>query len=238
MFPTLNAQQLSGRRSKKLLAEDMFVIGYSLCNKLEDQRLRKILKQCGAKQDDSANVSIGPNDEGDTQTLTILCAELKTTVNVLQTLVKTLVSRIDTLESEATEMKIQLKRFSEPKETKKSDQIEIIFEAEVHHDMQGVPQKPEKKNDISEDLTEADTIVRLDDDDSGEYRHSTEERRNILQGKRSQYKVKASNQDDMTTENRFAALDKNSDEKVLKFKLHFQLTKITSLLLICSMLGD
>ena len=101
--PSLTDQELCHRRKKKLILDDIYVIGYSLINGLEDRRVRNLLKSDHTKENDTLNKS---DIDGEVNPLIQICAELKTTCNKLTSQVKSLETRILVLESELNEVKL------------------------------------------------------------------------------------------------------------------------------------
>ena len=90
-IPTLSDKKLCGRRNMKKIASDIYTIGYSLISGLEDSKLKQILKKDRTKLNDSLSTTqVIDTDDGEKESLILVCAELKTTVNVLTTLVKQL----------------------------------------------------------------------------------------------------------------------------------------------------
>ena len=55
-LPQYSVNKLYARRSKLLMSEDVYIIGYSVINTLEDKRLKKILK--GEQQVEAINNSV------------------------------------------------------------------------------------------------------------------------------------------------------------------------------------
>ena len=65
-FPQYNGCELFARRKKAYLAEDIYILGHCLVNKLEDRRLKNIVK--GNQANESTNViqdEVSPNSDLD-----------------------------------------------------------------------------------------------------------------------------------------------------------------------------
>ena len=99
------------RRKSDLLAEDVYVFGFSAINALPDRRLSKCLKPTLDLNSTSLSEhedDISTNDAHDIQSLTEMCILLRDEVKTLQKTVKTHVNRISVLETQFTAAQIQL----------------------------------------------------------------------------------------------------------------------------------
>ena len=99
----LSSRDLFARRKKKLIVEDIYIVSYSLINKLEHIRLRKILKSDPASE--SVMIQEDVNDMDDDNNILHTCTQLKATADQLFKQVNSLVIRVDSLESELTAVK-------------------------------------------------------------------------------------------------------------------------------------
>ena len=109
-FPQYNGCELFARRKKAYLAEDIYILGHCLVNKLEDRRLKNIVK--GNQANESTNViqdEVSPNSDLD---ILQTCTSLKSTMDLLVTQVKGLVLRVGTLEKDVTSMKIMVQHLT------------------------------------------------------------------------------------------------------------------------------
>ena len=102
-LPKYAERELYARRKGELLAEDIYVFGFSAINALPDRRLTQCLKPL-LDLDSTSLSEHEPNtvDNGDIQSLTELCIELQEKVKNLQETVKVQTNRITALETQIT----------------------------------------------------------------------------------------------------------------------------------------
>ena len=211
--PIFASHELCNRRTKKKLKEDIYVIGNSLVNALEDKKLRKLFKN-GKQSENDSTVLSDSDGESDNASLLEVCASLKTTVAVLMNKVTLLESRIKTLESESTKSKDnnfkldELLDESEPsivsdaqsiidldmddvpntaeQQQNKKPNKKITVIADVHKDINGVPQPCIKKkstvecDEISVRKSPSKKSKSFPYQPKDEFTHTTHQRRNIL----------------------------------------------------------
>ena len=111
--PNYQGQQLRRRRKKKMLIEDIYIIGNGTVNSLEDKKLCSILTDDSKSFQHDSIVSVNSDSETcEKNTLDLdlfeTCTRLKSSVTELMKTVKSLESRIETMESEATKMKLTI----------------------------------------------------------------------------------------------------------------------------------
>ena len=110
-LPQYSVNKLYARRSKLLMSEDVYIIGYSVINTLEDKRLKKILK--GEQQVEAINDSVfsvtqeDPSDGEEKVNLLVMCTELKVTVETLTTEIYRLRTRVCELEEQFSDIVIK-----------------------------------------------------------------------------------------------------------------------------------
>ena len=104
LFPEFSCSALIARRKKKLLAEDIYVIGYCVVNNQKDKRLSNILKA----EPENTSLTIEENEESDITQALNSCVPIKLVTNELSSTVKDLLSRIQHLEEEVTSLKLKL----------------------------------------------------------------------------------------------------------------------------------
>ena len=102
-LPQFKSYKLYARRSKSLMVEDIYIIGYCLLNKLEDKRLKNILME--GPPNESLPVS-EEEDEHRDKDLLLMCVELKASVERLTTEMQRLRTRVGVLEDELSNEKI------------------------------------------------------------------------------------------------------------------------------------
>ena len=71
---------VGGRRNMTLLAEDIYIIGYSVVSKLEDRRLKKLVKFQHSNTLDMSHLSENQDEVIDIKELMLLCMDLKSEV--------------------------------------------------------------------------------------------------------------------------------------------------------------
>ena len=149
--PNYHGQQLRRRRKKKMLIEDIYILGNCTVNSLEDKKLRSILTDDNKSSQQDSIVSVNSDSETcENNTLDLdlfeTCIRLKSSVTELMKTVKSLESRIETMESEATRMKLTIANLKDRKqsETVFSESIDSqstqnpntkVIRAEVHKDI-------------------------------------------------------------------------------------------------------
>ena len=104
ILPKYEDSELFSRRSKILLIEDVYIIGYTVINKLEGKKLKKIIK--GDPTKDASLQEDGATDLIDTKDVVITCVELKIALQVLTVRFNQALKRVDELEDEVSSLKI------------------------------------------------------------------------------------------------------------------------------------
>ena len=207
VFP-LDNYDLSERRKASCLAEDVYLLGFSLVSKRQHTRLKKILKknpkdttsvEKSCASDDANNLAeIKPTDKVDSGELLAACLSLQKTVKDLNIQVKELTQRVNILEGQVGVLKSAeegpiaesetisnstIVSCSQPSNVSLSNTRQII--AEVHRDVDGIEQMPVlNRDDKSSDSVKSDV-----------FRHTDRDRKNILVGKRRFVKLKAAASD-------------------------------------------
>ena len=87
IITVLTNRELFSRRKKKYIAEDIYLIGFSLVNNMEHAALRKILKQ-----NNEESVSLLEESSSDSSDILETCTALKSTVDRLLSQVNGLVN--------------------------------------------------------------------------------------------------------------------------------------------------
>ena len=221
--PSLHGHVLRLRRKKKNITGDIYVIGNSLVNGLEDKKLQRLLK----KEECSLNESEVSSDSDKDDNITInprnlmeACVSWKSEVVALTGKVNSLESRLKDLEAEITMSKhlkkrtekkspsaslcdlftdseddsdsVIVKMISPPRPNPKAYQT--IVAAEVHADINGKPQMPQigqRNTNINEVITKAETPLKNTSAPlHGDFRHTTTERRNIINGRKPRGNLK------------------------------------------------
>ena len=101
--PSLFGHELIKRKKQNTLIDDIYVIGYSLVNGLEDRKIKKVLKADNENCNDSLNESNTLISDPSNRALITICAELKAAVRKLENNIKTLGARITEVEDENSE---------------------------------------------------------------------------------------------------------------------------------------
>ena len=133
IITVLTNRELFSRRKKKYIAEDIYLIGFSLVNNIEYAALRKILKP-----NNEESVSLLEESSSDSSDILETCTALKSTVDRLLSQVNGLVNRVSTLESEVTSMKAIV---TELQETHKQSVTESTLEEPAETVTQSCQQK-------------------------------------------------------------------------------------------------
>ena len=104
-----NQYELITRRKKKLICEDIYVLGYCVVNGLEDRRLKNIVKPKPANDSviSEADTSLQDNEELD---LRQFCVSLKSAVDALTTQVCRLKTRVGILEEDLTSANCEIQK--------------------------------------------------------------------------------------------------------------------------------
>ena len=166
------------RRKSSLIAEDIYVIGFSIVSKKKHKNLNKIFKK--SKPDGDTEVLTSKSVENkpniiDTTELFSMCISFRNEIKTLNSTTKDLEVKVHLLEEELYLLKMAKSNINlhQPANT-----IEVI--ADVHQDINGnkqiptgLPKKP---------VCKEPEIVELDssDDNSSPFRHTTFDRKRIL----------------------------------------------------------
>ena len=220
--------ELCNRHKKSALADDIYVIGYSVVSEQEHKRLKKVLKSKTDAGDITLTQGEPVNPTTEDSELLVMCHSLREQVWELLSRVASLSSRVESLESELTGLKILRldDRKRNEKEKIKSDVHEISknvpvpiinplkkstlkVTAEVHNDINGIPQVTNKINtlaemnkieSIEETQDEAESIKESQDEaEDISFRHTSMERRNILRKNRRRKKLSLHNRKELNT---------------------------------------
>ena len=98
--------ELCNRRKKSALADDIYVIGYSVVSEQEHKRLKKVLKRKTDAGDITLTQGEPVNPTTEDSELLVMCHSLREQVGELLGRVASLSSRVESLESELTGLKI------------------------------------------------------------------------------------------------------------------------------------
>ena len=184
LFPLVD-YDLIERRKVASLAEHIYVLGFSLISKTEHKSLARRLKNKGIR--DQSIVMKNQKEENDILELVATCLALKNNVKELNSKISLLTDRILILEDEVCSLKSTVPSSINPpevlpltdknvsqEEVKSADKPTLVVSAEVHHDINGVKQKPLPIFN--------DDIEVLDSPDKSEtaFRHTRKDRKNIL----------------------------------------------------------
>ena len=186
---SMSNRELTRRKKRNRVIEDIYIIGNSLVNGLEDKNMRKVLKKENINDD-----TLSTSDSESNESMVQICAELKLYCNSLKDEVKKLEDRILILETEMSDMKksttCHLKqsytKYSKENETSTGESFgkknKILVKVDVHKDIDGNTQKisvPSTKDD------DPDIITIEPDSDTGNpdaFRHTQKDRKKILKG--------------------------------------------------------
>ena len=106
ILPHLKGYELYARRSKALLVEDVYIIGFSLVSKIEDKRIKKnVIK--GTIANESLSQEDITTDLLENKDLFTVCADLKSSVDIFRIRIKQLEDRVIELENEVTRSKME-----------------------------------------------------------------------------------------------------------------------------------
>ena len=215
--------ELCNRRKKSALADDIYVIGYSVVSEHEHKRLKKVLKSKTDAGDITLTQGEPVNPRTEDSELLVMCHSLREQVRELLGRVASLSSRVESLESELTGLKIlrldDRKRNDQEKIKPDVDEISkninplkkstVKVTAEVHNDINGIPQVTNKINtlaemnkieSIEETQDEAESIKESQDEaEDISFRHTSMERRNILRKNRRRKKLSLHNRKELNT---------------------------------------
>ena len=142
--PSLQEIELCYRRKMKLVAEDVYIIAYSLVNGLEHKGLKNHLKPDKEYSNESLNHL---NGEIFDVHLFKLCSDLMSLVSSLNNTVENLQMKVATLENNATQMKATVN--NNIKEISKKQ----VITADVHRDFNGNPQMPKNYTNATRPLS-------------------------------------------------------------------------------------
>ena len=116
---SIGDKELISRRKKSNLADDIYLLGYSLVSEMEHKRLKKIFKHKSSPENDETRENeLSQESSGDLSWLT-LYVEMKNTLKELKNQVKELTQKVTYLETELILVK-------QKKETGKNDQSTSI----------------------------------------------------------------------------------------------------------------
>ena len=197
---SVDQYELCDRRKIVSLAEDVYVLGFSLVSKSPHKNLYRILKKTKTtvlSSDQSTEIDVSTDDRTEITELVTICTTLKKSVKDLQMQLAEVTKRLATMENEIDRLKGFSKEDSSEKSLKNCQegvnssnpvrQIEIT--AEVHRDKYSNKQfraKPEAKpllKTTNENVDAVDTLDHVMEDDEDflpVFRHSERERKNIL----------------------------------------------------------
>ena len=108
IFAQYKRNDLYARRSKSLLVEDIYIIGYSVISKMEDKRLKKILKGDPALESQS--------DLIDDKDIFETCVDQKISSEILRVRFNQLEKKVHDLEDEVTSLKLTILGLTEKHE--------------------------------------------------------------------------------------------------------------------------
>ena len=121
ILPAYNSHELVIRRNKGKLCEDIYVIGNCVVSKLEDRRLKRIVKS-----DTSSELSLSQADKstliGDDTDVLHICATLKSTVDALSLQVSRLKTRVGILEEDLSVAVETIQALKRPKQVMPTNQ--------------------------------------------------------------------------------------------------------------------
>ena len=181
---SLDDYELIERRKAVLIAEDVYLLGFSLVNKTQHNRLKKILKsKSSSKEVGPLRESQEPNINIDSAELVAACLSLQKTVKDLKKHVRELTDRVALSEGEVCVLKLSREEINSTSCSKpevsniaKPNSQKVV--AEVHRDIDGnVQQFIKTASDNNNDIQDALSIPVHDD---SVFRHSERERKNIL----------------------------------------------------------
>ena len=153
--------ELIERRKLPNIAEDIYILGFSLVSKSAHKNLQKILKEKKGNLDKKQSTDLTHNK--DSSDLLVLSGTLQDTVKALTNQVNELSSRVLILEQELSQFKLANRKLADictqmnkdrPTSPEVNDAVnqsklshsprpssKMTVTAEVHHDKDGVPQK-------------------------------------------------------------------------------------------------
>ena len=190
LFPKYKDYELYARRSKPLLAEDVYILGFSVLNRLEERNLPKILKYVPAQTEDHQEEGF----DGDVDLLQT-CIKLKTSNVSLLSQVSDLVTRVVSLENEMTKMKCTIARLRH-KPTDECDADQSLLESEAEQVVISTPKRnapremtEEKNSPTGVNVNQVIPAGSNNNDEENNtsprvvFRHTKATRQKILKGK-------------------------------------------------------
>jgi hypothetical protein len=192
---SLENYELIERRKMTCLADEVFIMGFSLVNKLMHKRLLKLLKP--KKEEGDKSPILSDDERLSYAELVARYLSMQATFTDLKSLVKQLSTRISVLEEERNRSHVTGDSYHSHPKTKdtvskdcdnpeKPNAVKVL--AEVHHDILGNKQKPPMMVD-SIDPEDKDTSEQLTQD--APFRHTRRDRKNILRKSRVMSHVQA-----------------------------------------------
>ena len=197
ILPQYKDSELFSRRSKILLIEDVYIIGYTVINKLEGKKLKKIIK--GDPTKDASLQEDGATDLIDTKDVVNTCAELKIALEVPTVRFNHALKRVDELEDEVSSLKIansltDLDRLSDNSSDEEDHQTVSSEKTSTQSDLNSKPNVVKAvETNTSRPNTESQTINEQSPNPSTSkegFRHTKSHRQSILKGRPTKKKLK------------------------------------------------
>ena len=220
IFPQYKEQELISRRSKQLLTEDVYIIGYSVINKKEDRRFKNILKG-----EMPSEVTASP-EIIDINRLYETCLELQEMVDILKVRVNGHEKRIEELEDENTRLKLTLVEKIEKTDEKQAETS--TDHTELLEDENTSPNKLLKTQSQTEDKKTNEKVEKDEKEKEEPFRHTTAYRRKILKAKEPNCNCKQQKSDS----NRSAVLGTSIEQHRIKSAVPGYVKQATSLVYI------
>ena len=193
---SLGDRELLDRHKISLVAEDVYLLGFSLLNKKLHKNINKILKRSKVKPDQTTRnidqtgdntelITVSKSEDQNEHSVELItvCISLKKTVKELQSQLMEVTKRVTLLEGELDTLKsVSPEVANETTKYPKNMEISRLIEvkADVHHDQYG------NKQTVNNDrLTQKnDNVESINGDDfsgaENPFRHTDKERKNIL----------------------------------------------------------